>query len=92
MCNGQQCKRNDLRSTRGDSARRAATRLQTKIAVQRTGIRFEFAAAEFGNVLPHSPISGRLAAELHSQCNEIRVPPLIREPLPCRGDSVRAIQ
>ena len=71
MCHGQQCKRDDLRSIRRNSIRRAED------SGQRTGIRFKFAAAEFRNVLPYSPISRRLAAELHSQCNEILEPPLI---------------
>ena len=76
MCNGQQCKRDDLRSIHGSSIRRAKTEAHG------TGIGFKFAAAKLGEVLPHRAISPRPAAEFHAQRDEILKPPLIREPLP----------
>ena len=67
----------------GDSVVRA------KKAAHGSGVRFEFLPKQFGEVRPDGTISQSPAAEFHPERDEILEPPLIREPVPNRGDPLR---
>ena len=81
VCHRQQSKRDDFRPLSGGARSFAPSKRPTE-----RGVRFQFLPEEFGEVLPTERSLNRPAAEFHPQRNEILETPLIREPLPDRGD------